>query len=120
MDLLQQLATAQGAKGMSKYPGLKRRGSRGIYQLRLAIPRDLHAVFGRKEVTVSLRTSDSQKAVDRYFIKVGRLRAAFKDARAFKVLVQDLPPRWNPFKIFKGTALVDVAKKTRAWVCLGR
>ncbi|XXJ20226.1 DUF6538 domain-containing protein [Desulfovibrio caledoniensis] len=51
---------------MSKYPGLKRRGSRGIYQLRLAVPRDLHAVFGRKEVTVSLRTSDSQKAVDRF------------------------------------------------------
>jgi len=184
---------------MSKYPGLKRRGSRGIYQLRLAIPRDLHAVLGRKELTVSLRTSDFQKAIDRYFIEVGRLRSVFaecrktpagdfslkpvvegfseqptnslptvsrpvsgpllskaieawfsspetrkwrantardtrvalqhflkacgdrplgsyekQDAREFKVLVQDLPPRWNLLKIFEGMPLVDVAKSARA------
>lgn len=199
MDLLQQLATAQGAKGMSKYPGLKRRGRRGIYQLRLAVPRDLHSVFGRKELTVSLRTSDFQKAVDRYFIEVGRLRSVFaecrkfpagdfslkpvvgsfdeqptssrppiskpaigpllskaieawfsspetrkwrantardtrvalqhflkargdrplgsyekQDAREFKVLVQDLPPRWNLLNCFKEMPLEDVAKKARS------
>lgn len=184
---------------MSKYPGLKRRGRRGIFQLRLSVPRDLHVVLGRKEVTISLRTSDFQKAVDRYFIEVGRLRSVFaecrkspagdfslksvvevfkeqppnslppfprpatgpllskaieawfsspetrkwrantardtrvalnhfvkargdrpldsyekQDAREFKVLVQDLPPRWNLLKIFRGMSLVDIARKARA------
>ena len=188
---------------MSNYPGLKRRGKRGIYQLRLAIPRDLRPILRRNEITISLRTSDSQKAVDRYFVEVAKIRAAFnecrndpaggfsfmvdvnkdivqptppttsisnhssrklttgpllskaieawfsspetrkwrantardtrvalnhfikargdrllgsyekQDAREFKVLVQDLPPRWNLLKIFKGMPLVDVAKSAR-------
>ena len=188
---------------MSNYPGLKRRGQRGIYQLRLAIPRDLRPILRRNEITISLRTSDPQKAVDRYFVEVAKIRAAFnecrndpaggfffmvdvnkdivqpappttsisnyssrklttgpllskaieawfssletrkwrantardtrvalnhfikargdrplgsyekQDAREFKLLVQDLPPRWNLLKIFKGMPLVDVAKSAR-------
>lgn len=184
---------------MSNYPGLKRRGKKGIYQVRVAVPSDLHGGIGRKEVTVSLRTADFEKAVDRYFVEVGKIRAGFKkcrnnstgefsfksvveenpiqprsllqlnqkplagpllsqafeawisspetrkwkvntardtrvalnhflkargnrplgsyekqDAREFKVLVQDLPPRWNLLKIFAGMPLVDVARKARA------
>ncbi|WP_081650534.1 site-specific integrase [Paucidesulfovibrio longus] len=184
---------------MSNYPGLKRRGKKGIYQVRVAVPSDLQGGIGRKEVTVSLRTADFEKAVDRYFVEVGKIRAGFKtcrnnstgefsfksvfeenpiqprsllqltqkplagpllsqafeawfsspetrkwkantardtqvalnhflkargdrplcsyekkDAREFKVLVQDLPPRWNLLKIFRGMSLVDIAKKARS------
>lgn len=58
---------------MAKYPGLVRRGKRGIYWFRRRIP----AHLGLPEINVSLRTTDEGEAIGRWIIEDSKARKLF-------------------------------------------
>ena len=61
---------------MAKYPGLVKRGVRGVYQFRRRVPTALVPSLGKRELIVSLNTVDRDTAIE---------RSAREDAKARKL-----------------------------------
>jgi DNA-binding GntR family transcriptional regulator len=74
--------------GMSRQPRLFRRGA--VYYFRAAIPRDLQAIYGKREIIYSLKTRDHREAERLVRQASASLDNEFDEKRARPTLVEPL------------------------------
>lgn len=67
---------------MPKYPGLTRRGRGGVFQFRRSVPEALREALGKREIVVSLKTTDPDTAIERWREEDAIARGLFRENKS--------------------------------------